>query len=72
LCGLASSGQGFHIIQGEDFGVSLKDMANCALITITKGSITRKQLENEFRAQAGQNYIWRWFEKKEWQTINSK
>ncbi|RLM73960.1 hypothetical protein C2845_PM15G05560 [Panicum miliaceum] len=39
-------------------------MANCALITITRGSVTGKQLENEFRAQAGPNSTWRWFAKK--------
>ena len=35
-------------------------MANCALIKITKGSVTARQLESEFKAQAGPN----WFAKK--------
>ena len=39
-------------------------MANCALITILKGSVTARQLEEEFRAQAGPQSTWRWFAKK--------
>ena len=39
-------------------------MANCALIKITKGSVTARQLENEFKAQAGPQSAWRWFAKR--------
>ena len=39
-------------------------MASCALITILKGTITARQLEEEFRAQAGPQSTWRWFAKK--------
>ena len=64
FCGFAAHGQGFHIIQEDDCGDREKDMANCALITITKGEVISKQIENEFKAQAGPQSTWRWFAKK--------
>lgn len=39
-------------------------MANCAMITITRGSVSAKQLENEFRGQSGPHSTWRWFAKR--------
>lgn len=39
-------------------------MANCALIKITKGSVTTRQLESEFKSQASPNCTSRWFAKK--------
>ena len=62
--GFAALGQGFHVIQNEGVEESGKEMANCALIKITKGSVTARQLESEFQAQAGPNSTWRWFAKK--------
>ena len=62
--GLASSSQGFHVIQNEGVEEINREMANCALIKITKGSVTARQLENEFKAQAGPQSIWRWFAKR--------
>ena len=41
-----------------------KEIANCALIKIPKGSVTARQLESEFKAQEGPNSTWRWFAKK--------
>uniref|UniRef100_K3ZCJ0 CCHC-type domain-containing protein n=1 Tax=Setaria italica TaxID=4555 RepID=K3ZCJ0_SETIT len=64
FCGLAASGQGFHIIQDEDYGENSKDMANCAPITITGGSVIARHLEGEFKAQAGPSSPWRWYAKK--------
>jgi len=63
FCGFAAHGQGFRIIQEDDSGDREKDMANCALITILKGPVTARQLEEEFRAQAGPQSTWRWFAK---------
>ena len=62
--GFAAPGQGFHVIQNEGVEESGKEMANCALIKITKGSVTARQLESEFKAQEGPNSTWRWFAKK--------
>ena len=62
--GLVSSSQGFHVIQNEGVEETNREMANCALIKITKGSVTARQLENEFKAQAGPQSTWRWFAKR--------
>jgi len=62
--GFAAPGQGFHVIQNEGVEESGKEMDNCALIKITKGSVTARQLESEFKAQEGPNSTWRWFAKK--------
>jgi hypothetical protein len=52
------------VIQNEGVEETNREMANCALIKITKGSVTARQLENEFKAQAGPQSIWRWFAKR--------
>lgn len=39
-------------------------MSNTALITITKGVATAKQVENEFKLKAGPASTWRWYAKK--------
>ena len=39
-------------------------MANCALITILEGEATARQIEHEFRTQAGPTSSWRWYAKK--------
>ncbi|CAL4949938.1 unnamed protein product [Urochloa decumbens] len=64
FCGLAAQGQGFHIIQDEEVGDPSKDMANWALITVKEGVVSAKEIENEFKTQAGHNSTWRWFAKK--------
>ena len=40
-----------------------REATNCALIRIIKGNVTARQLENEFKAQAGPQSTWRWFAK---------
>jgi len=62
--GLASSSQGFHVIQSEGLEETNKEMVNCTLIKIITGSVTARQLENEFKAQSGPQSTWRWFAKK--------
>ena len=64
FCGLAAAGQGFHWIPSSDQDEESKDMANCALITVTKGMLTARQLEVEFKTQAGPSSTWRWYAKK--------
>ncbi|KAG2632455.1 hypothetical protein PVAP13_2NG096246, partial [Panicum virgatum] len=64
FCGLAAAGQGFHVIPGNEVEDDPREMANCALITITRGIVTARQLENEFKSQAGPTSTWRWFAKK--------
>jgi hypothetical protein len=39
-------------------------MSNTALITITEGVATAKQVENEFKLKAGPASTWRWYAKK--------
>lgn len=39
-------------------------MANYALITIKEGEVTARQVEGEFKGQAGPTSTWRWYEKK--------
>ena len=55
FAGLASASQGFHVIQNEGSEYASKEITNCALIRITKGLVTARQLENEFKAQSGPN-----------------
>ena len=64
FCGFTAPGQGFHYIHSDNVDEGTKEMANCALIKITKGEVSARQLENEFKAQAGPNSTWRWFAKK--------
>ncbi|CAO2145092.1 unnamed protein product [Urochloa humidicola] len=64
FCGFAAPGQGFYTIPEEDHEDMSKDMASCALITIKNGTVSAKQLETEFKAQAGPQSTWRWFAKK--------
>jgi hypothetical protein len=64
FCGLAAPELGFHIIQDEDSGDGVRDSSNFALITIKEGVVSARQVEGEFKAQAGPNSTWRWFAKK--------
>jgi hypothetical protein len=64
FCGLAASELGFHVIQDEESGENSKEASNFALITIKDGAVTAKQVEGEFRAQAGPSSTWRWYAKK--------
>jgi predicted Zn-ribbon and HTH transcriptional regulator len=64
FCGLAAPELGFHVIQDEDIGEASKETANIAVITIKEGDVTARQIEGEFKAQAGQDSTWRWYAKK--------
>jgi predicted Zn-ribbon and HTH transcriptional regulator len=64
FCGLAAPDLGFHIIQEDEPGDTVKDNSNYALITIKQGEASARQVEAEFKAQAGQNSTWRWYAKK--------
>jgi hypothetical protein len=64
FCGLAAPELGFHIIQGDESGEAAKETNNMAVITIKEGEVTARQVEGEFKAQAGQSSTWRWFAKK--------
>jgi hypothetical protein len=44
-------------------------MANYALITVLNGEVTARQIEHEFRTQAGPTSSWRWYAKKLTDTI---
>jgi hypothetical protein len=55
---------GFHIIQDEDSEDGVRDSSNFALITIKEGVVSARQVEEEFKAQAGPSSTWRWFAKK--------
>jgi hypothetical protein len=64
ICGLAAPDLGFHIIQDDESGEATKETTNIAIITIKEGEVIARQVEGEFRAQAGQDSTWRWYEKK--------
>jgi hypothetical protein len=64
FCGLAAPDLGFHIIQDDESRDIVKDNSNYALITIKQGEVSARQVEAEFKAQAGQNSTWRWYAKK--------
>ncbi|CAN6288347.1 unnamed protein product [Urochloa humidicola] len=64
LCGMAATGQGFHVILDDDTDDNSRDMSNWALITITSGAVTAKQIEGEFKTMAGPNSNWRWYAKR--------
>nr|TKW22505.1 hypothetical protein SEVIR_4G232600v2 [Setaria viridis] len=61
--GLSALDLGFHIIQDDDYGDTITDMANYALITIKKGEVIARQVEGEFKAQASPTSTWRWYAK---------
>jgi hypothetical protein len=62
--GISAYGQGFHFIKSAVTEEGIKDMSNIALITITEGVATAKQIEAEFRLKAGPESSWRWYAKK--------
>jgi hypothetical protein len=64
FCGLAALELGFHIIQDDESGESAKETNNMAVITIKEGDVIARQVEGEFKAQAGQSSTWRWYAKK--------
>jgi hypothetical protein len=64
FCGLAAPELGFHIIQDDDSGDTVNEPTNLAVITIKEGEATARQVEGEFKAQAGPNSTWRWYAKK--------
>jgi predicted Zn-ribbon and HTH transcriptional regulator len=64
FCGLAAPELGFHVILDEDYGEAQKDMATTAIISIKEGEVNARQVEGEFKAQAGPSSTWRWFAKK--------
>lgn len=67
--GLSAYGQGFHFIKSTTSDDGIKDMSNIALITITQGVVSAKQIESEFRLKAGPESTWGWYAQK-WQRIN--
>jgi hypothetical protein len=64
FCGLAAPELGFHVIQDDGDEEAARENANLAVITIKEGDVTARQVEGEFKAQAGQNSTWRWYAKK--------
>jgi hypothetical protein len=52
------------VILDENYGEAQKDMASTAVITIKEGEVNARQVEGEFKAQAGPSSTWRWFAKK--------
>jgi hypothetical protein len=64
FCGLAAPDLGFHIIQDNEYGEATKELTNTAVITIKEGVVNARQIEGEFKAQAGPTSTWRWFAKK--------
>jgi hypothetical protein len=62
--GLSAYGQGFHVIESTVADEGIKDMANVALIIVTSGQATARDIENEFRMKAGPKATWRWYAKK--------
>jgi hypothetical protein len=64
FCGLSAYGQGFHFIESTSNEEGIKDMSTTALVTVTSGQATARQIENEFKMKAGPNSSWRWFAKR--------
>jgi hypothetical protein len=64
FCGLAAPELGFHVIQDDGDEEAARENANLAVITIKEGDVTARQVEGEFKAQAGQNSTWRWYAKR--------
>jgi hypothetical protein len=64
FCGLSAYGQGFHFIESTSNEEGIKDMSTTALVTVTSGQATARQIENEFKLKAGPNSSWRWFAKR--------
>jgi hypothetical protein len=64
FCGLSAYGQGFHVIESAKTEEGIKDMSSTALITITAGEATGREIENEVKLKAGPNSSWRWYAKK--------
>jgi hypothetical protein len=44
--GLSAYGQGFHVIENTSNEEGIKDMSSIALVTITSGQATARQIEN--------------------------
>lgn len=53
--GLSAYGQGFHVIESASNEDGVKDMSNVALIVVTAGEASTRQIENEFRLKARPN-----------------
>jgi hypothetical protein len=64
FCGLAAPDLGFHIILDDEYGEAIKELTNTAVITIKEGVVNARQVEGEFKAQAGPASTWIWFAKK--------
>lgn len=52
------------MIESSSADEGIKDMATTALIIITAGQATARDIENEFRLKAGPNSSWRWYAKR--------
>lgn len=62
--GLSAYGQGFHFIESSSNEEGLKDMSNVALVTVTSGQATARQIEGEFKLKARPSSTWRWYAKR--------
>jgi hypothetical protein len=61
FCGLPAPDLGFHIIVEDEYGELTKELTNTTVITIKEGMVNARQIEGEFKAQAGPTSTWRWF-----------
>jgi hypothetical protein len=52
------------VIESTSTEEGIKDMSTIALVTVTSGQATARQIENEFKLKAWPNSSWRWFAKR--------
>jgi hypothetical protein len=52
------------VIESTSCDEGIRDMSNVALVTVTSGQATARQIESEFKLKVGPNSSWRWFAKK--------
>lgn len=62
--GFSRYGQGFHGIESDVTNEGIKDISNTALINITAGEVSARQIEIEFKENAWPNSSWRWYAKR--------
>lgn len=63
FCAAQVEGQGFFYIPDCPSENTLKERSTTAIVTVLKGNVDAKQLENEFRCILGPN-VWRWTAKQ--------
>uniref|UniRef100_A0A0A9FMS3 Uncharacterized protein n=1 Tax=Arundo donax TaxID=35708 RepID=A0A0A9FMS3_ARUDO len=64
FCGFATPGQGFYFIKSASSEQGAKELANCAMITMTAGILNARRLESNFKALSGPSSNWWWYAKK--------